>query len=71
MYLSSMHRIEDASIEVDRTEKASSLGDYVLRFGILTTIYLTETEARTLHNALFNAIHPFPSHNSTNVKVLP
>lgn len=71
MYLSNMNRVENASIEVERMEDATTLGDYAVRLGILNTVYLTETEARTLHNALFDAIYPFPSQAPTNVKVLP
>lgn len=68
MHVSSLSKVQSEAIDCRKIESTSSLGDYaiVLDHG-MHTIYLTEKEARTLHNALFDAIHPYP----TNVRMLP
>ena len=68
MYLSTQNRIDSKSIEVDRITDASTLGDYSIRLGYLTTVYMTQEELERLYSKIFEAL--ITKTSDSNVKVV-
>jgi hypothetical protein len=68
MYVSTQNRIEHNTIEVERITNAPTLGDYSIRLGILTTVYMTQEELERLHSSIFEAL--ITKTSDSNVKVV-
>jgi hypothetical protein len=68
MYVSTQNRIDHNTIEVERITNAPTLGDYSIRLGILTTVYMTQEELERLYSSIFEAL--ITKTSDSNVKVV-